>query len=794
MTSLHRLTPVLLAFVLLAIGLTPAAAQPLPLGQLVHSLTLNADLDGAVTVAGYAPVILQRDLTSDDSGKIAAASAAAPDRERDIAIVQLIDDASGAVVFQTTVAVSRWIRAEHAINPSNLGEVDAQGSNIQGQRLPWTERAFNVKVPMIAGANRLSVQFTGAVRSNGLIDLNAVAQQFGSQPRETRGVLIPIDVNGPAENRVDLIVMGDGYTAGEQTKFVNDATALLDGVFNFSPYSRYRKYFNTYALFEPSNDSGVDQPGYSGSCSPSSDHPITCCPSAGYNVEPMSGAQRDTRYDTSYCYAGIARLMVATDHITVFADADAALPDWDEIFLVANDSVYGGSGGEIAAVSTNSYGVDILRHEVGHSLLRLDDEYDTLTPGYPPCSDYGRDGIVNPCQPNVTDQTVRALIKWNRWIAGSTPIPTFSDLGEEAGLWLGAHYSPTTYYRGCFNCLMKSLGRPFGKVAAEQLPVVLYSGGWEGQSAFWFDLEDPDGIDIVEPGTVSPDPDAGTVNIPSGQGATFSLDVLSPTGGSNTRVMWKIDGVKVQDLYYGYGDTASFTYTPIAGGITTLTAEATDVAGILHPSLAYLSRTTLTWTVDAEGYSGVGTELLVNGGFEDPDPLDPDLALGWTEKKLDKSKRTCNTLEKTVTLFGECAYLFKGVAGLNGKLQQTVALQIGDAADAFTLRGQFDTLNLKTDFVVMAKVAFIDGSKIKLKVEDLPGDKAKSDPYFTREANAILGLDSLDVAQIKVQLKMTGAGGKVYVDDLQLLHYDEFLTSPPPPADRLAPPEFRGSN
>lgn len=244
MTSFHRAIPVLLALALLAIGVVPAAAQPLPLGQLVHSLTLNADLDGAVTVAGYAPVILQRDIVSDDSGKIAAASAAAPDRERDIAVVQLIDDASGAVVFQTTVAVSRWIRAEHAIDPVNLGEVNAQGSNIQGQRLPWADRAFNVKVPVIAGANRLSVQFTGAVRSNGIIDLNAVAQQFGAQPRETRGVLIPIDVNGPAENRVDLIVMGDGYTAGEQTKFVNDATALLDGVFSFSPYSRYKKYFD----------------------------------------------------------------------------------------------------------------------------------------------------------------------------------------------------------------------------------------------------------------------------------------------------------------------------------------------------------------------------------------------------------------------------------------------------------------------------------------------------------------------------------------------------------------------
>lgn len=176
MTRVRRVLPALIAFVLLAAGLTLTVAQPLPLGHFVHSLTLNADLDGAVTVAGYSSVILQRSISSDGSAEIAAASAAAPDRERDIAVVQLIDDASGAVVFQTTVAVSRWIRAEHAIDPANLGVVDAQGSNIQGQRIPWANRAFNVKVPVIAGANRLSVQFTGALRSNGLIDLNAVAQ------------------------------------------------------------------------------------------------------------------------------------------------------------------------------------------------------------------------------------------------------------------------------------------------------------------------------------------------------------------------------------------------------------------------------------------------------------------------------------------------------------------------------------------------------------------------------------------------------------------------------------------
>lgn len=58
MTRVRRVLPALIAFVLLAAGLTLTVAQPLSLGHLVHSLTLNADLDGAVTVAGYSSVIL----------------------------------------------------------------------------------------------------------------------------------------------------------------------------------------------------------------------------------------------------------------------------------------------------------------------------------------------------------------------------------------------------------------------------------------------------------------------------------------------------------------------------------------------------------------------------------------------------------------------------------------------------------------------------------------------------------------------------------------------------------------
>ena len=61
--------------------------------------------------------------------------------------------------------------------------------------------------------------------------------------------------------------------------------------------------------------------------------------------------------------------------------------------------------------------------------------------------------------------------------------PALAGAVSVVGLFLGAHYSPTTWYRSCDECLMRFLDRPFGAVAAEQLPVRLYSGGWQGPAS-----------------------------------------------------------------------------------------------------------------------------------------------------------------------------------------------------------------------------------------------------------------------------------------------------------------------
>lgn len=769
-----------LSFVLaLLIGGVQAQPLPLPGGTPVHRLILNTDSSGQMTVTGYSTAFVRAALTSDPITRFVAAVAAVQDTELDIATVQLMDNATGAVVYQSTVTIPRWVRGEFAADPNNLSVGSADGSNIQGTRIPWENRTFSVNVPVIAGADRLAVSLVSSGRSSSVIDLAETAAAFSTRgPRDV--TLIPLDGydNGDPANRLDIVILGDGYTAAQQAVFEADAQALADGLFGFAPFSTYAGYFNAVGVFSASNESGADQPA--------------SCPDTSI---PMNGQFKDTRYDSTYCYSGIARLLVATDTTAIYDDATAGYADWDEIFVIVNDPLYGGSGGAVAVVSKTSFNVEMLQHEVGHSLIRLDDEYNTATPGYPPCSDYGRSGITTPCRPNVTDQTSRSLIKWSRWISPSTPIPTTTAQGSEVvGLWLGAHYQPDTYYRPCYNCTMKSLGQPFGPVASEQLPMVLYGGGWEGQGSYWDELGSGSGIDIIEPGTTTPDPLAGSIHIPATESQTFAFTVLSPGAGDNTRVKWTVNDTLMQDSKYANQEVSYFTFTPISPGPFSIVASATDTGGILHSTQAHASKSTRTWTVTADGYTGSGTEMITNGGFETRVSPTSKQPASWTLINTTGSKLMCNADPIFYAFEGECAYRMKGVSGLTASLKQN-AIVLGDAGDAFSLSSQFDTVNLTAAFSVIVKFTLSNGTIETLKLQQLARDQAMSEPYFRREAVLILGLDSASVTKVKVQVKFPGTGGKVYIDALSLQHYDEYLTSPPPPGGRLSLPEaFRGSN
>jgi hypothetical protein len=73
--------------------------------------------------------------------------------------------------------------------------------------------------------------------------------------------LVPLLENGTKDKRINLVILGDGYTASEQAAFMQDATFVSNYLMNKPPYSNYKNYFNVYALKVISQESGVKHPG-----------------------------------------------------------------------------------------------------------------------------------------------------------------------------------------------------------------------------------------------------------------------------------------------------------------------------------------------------------------------------------------------------------------------------------------------------------------------------------------------------------------------------------------------------
>src|SRR5438093_7879227 len=77
---------------------------------------------------------------------------------------------------------------------------------------------------------------------------------------KSTGKLFPVFENGPAADKVDLLVIGEGYPDAELPKFQSDLKRLLGRLFETEPYKSRKRDFNVRALQLPASQSGVHRP------------------------------------------------------------------------------------------------------------------------------------------------------------------------------------------------------------------------------------------------------------------------------------------------------------------------------------------------------------------------------------------------------------------------------------------------------------------------------------------------------------------------------------------------------
>jgi hypothetical protein len=499
-------------------------------------------------------------------------------------------DAEGAIAFQDVVDVPRVLRGEF--------HGDASGS-IDGHLIREPNRVFATKLPVLRGG-RVEIEAAGAAPAAraspatfSLDEISALWSQPGAGSRQSPRVLagstlmtappgqasmLPGWAHGSSLNRVDLLVVGEGYTAAEEAKFEAEALAVVEGMFQITPYSEYRNYVNVRTLFVASAQSGADRPPYDPGCSDYT-RVQSCCSDA---QAPPSGVSVDTAFDATFCSFNIQRLLTVNTAKVLIAASVA--PETDQILVIVNTSEYGGSGGNFSVISTHGLAVEIAQHEYGHTFTRLADEYASPFPGYGDCSD--TEAGVPRCESNVTDETEREALKWSHWVAANQAIPSVGEppVATDAGLWAGARYRSSGMYRQGFRCAMRALGYPFCDVASEAYVLRLTRSGWGFPT---------NGIDLIEPGSESPSPGNTAIVLP---GAVFSAQILGPQAGPDLAVRWLLDDVEIESTTAPSGAIVSYALEA-AVGIHRLELRVTDRSPIVHDTLRALVTRSRVWNV-----------------------------------------------------------------------------------------------------------------------------------------------------------------------------------------------------
>ncbi len=212
--------------------------------------------------------------------------------------------------------------------------------------------------------------------------------------RTPPALLMELQKNGEPVSKVDLLILGDGYTAAESQKFEKDAKRLVEILFSKSPFKERRADFNVWGLCPPSPETGISR--------------------------PSTGIYRNSPLATTYDAFGSERYVLTFNNQALREIASFAPYEFMEILV--NNQTYGGGGifGQYATVAADSlWAPYIFVHEFGHHFAALADEYYTSDVAYEPSDDR-----IEPWEVNVTALQNPANLKWKELVSPATPLPT----------------------------------------------------------------------------------------------------------------------------------------------------------------------------------------------------------------------------------------------------------------------------------------------------------------------------------------------------------------------------------
>eukprot|EP00842_Homolaphlyctis_polyrhiza_P002779 jgi/Hompol1/3501/HPOL_006627-RA len=149
------------------------------------------------------------------------------------------------------------------------------------------------------------------------------------------GLVISIIKNGRPDNRIDVVLMGDGYTLAEQDQFEADIKRLVNDMWSASTFAPVLPLFNIWGFFRPSVDHGIG----------------------------VGGVPKDTAFGLYRDGTELRGIYAAKADAARRVCADLGRFACDYPSLIGNDDFYGGLGGEfVIGTRSETTGTIVLRH------------------------------------------------------------------------------------------------------------------------------------------------------------------------------------------------------------------------------------------------------------------------------------------------------------------------------------------------------------------------------------------------------------------------------------------------
>lgn len=355
------------------------------------------------------------------------------------------------------------------------------------------------------------------------------------------GDVLPIVEAGASATKVDVVFIGDGYTAAQQEDFHADVRTKWKEMAAVEPYAQYEDLFNVWAVDAHSQDSGV-------------------------SGDPTSDVHKNTALDSAFFCDGTERLLcVDTNKVEAYASKAA---DPDLVIVLSNSTKYGGAGynditspsgydGIGTASSDHPDSDQVAVHETGHSFGKLADEYwyDESTYTGP-----------EPGESNLTklsaDEMSAQKVKWHQWLGQASPD------GGTVGAYEGGGYHGHGLNRPTEDSIMRTLGREFN------LP------GREAMIA---------GFHQHAPVLTSATPTDRKVR---------GTERIRVEASSHARLRWYVDGREARQARDAGTVTLKSLRVPADGRAHKVTARATDPnKAVRAPELRELMTGSLSWQV-----------------------------------------------------------------------------------------------------------------------------------------------------------------------------------------------------